>query len=96
MVNGPTSKRPASDGDRCNGQLLMICSTVCSGSPHAAPSASPHFFVDALYQPTQFANLTFRLPQSDGVHHFYFKIGSNPPCNIDTLIIKATFATLKY
>ena len=47
LVNGPTSKMPASDG----GQLLMMWSAVCSGSPqsHAALSASPHFFMDALY-----------------------------------------------
>ena len=46
LVNGPTSKRPASDGGRCSGQLLMMWSAVCSGSPHshAALSASPHFF----------------------------------------------------
>ena len=38
LVNGPTSKMSA----------------VCSGSPHshAALSASPHFFMDALYRPT--------------------------------------------
>ena len=42
LVNGPTSKRPASDGGRCSGQLLMMWSAVCSGSPHshAALSAS--------------------------------------------------------
>ena len=50
MVNGPTSKRPSSDGGRCSGQLFMMWSAVCSGSPHshAALNASPHFFVDAL------------------------------------------------
>ena len=54
LVNGPTSKRPASDGGRCSGQLLMMWSAVCSGSPHshAALSASPHFFMEALYRPT--------------------------------------------
>ena len=54
MVNGPTSKRPDSDGGLCIGQLLIMWSAVCSGSPHshAALSASPHFFVDALYRPT--------------------------------------------
>ena len=57
LVNGPTSKRPASDGGRCSGQLLMMWSAVCSGSPHShvALSASPHFFMEALYRPTQFA-----------------------------------------
>ena len=54
LVNGPTSKRPASDGGRCSGQLLMMWWAVCSGSPHshAELSASPHFFMDALYRPT--------------------------------------------
>ena len=43
LVNGPTSKRPASDGGLCSWQLLMMWSAVCSGSPHshAALSASP-------------------------------------------------------
>ena len=47
LVNGPTSKMPASDGGRCSGQLLMMWSAVCSGSPHshATLSASPHFFM---------------------------------------------------
>ena len=54
LVNGPTSKMPASGGGLCSGQLLMMWSAVCSGSPHshAALSASPHFFMDALYRPT--------------------------------------------
>ena len=36
-----------------SGQQLMMWSAVCSGSPHshAALSASPHFFMDALYRP---------------------------------------------
>ena len=44
-----SSKRPASDGGRCSGQLLMMWAAVCSGSPHshAALSASPHFVIDA-------------------------------------------------
>ena len=51
LVNGPTSKRPASDGGLCIGQLLMMWSAVCSGSPHshAALSASPHFFIRMLW-----------------------------------------------
>ena len=59
LVNGPTSKRPASDGGRCSGQLSMIWSAVCSGSPHshAERSASTHFFVDALYRQTQVRSL---------------------------------------
>ena len=59
LVNGPTSKRPASDGGRCSGQLLMMWSAVCSGSPHshAALSASPHFFMEALYRPTPVRSL---------------------------------------
>ena len=59
LVNGPTSKRPASDGGLCSGQLLVMWSAVCSGSPHshAALSASPHFFMDALYRPTPVRNL---------------------------------------
>ena len=59
LVNGPTSKRPASDGGLCSGQLLMMWSAVCSGSPHshAALSASPHFFMDALYRPTAVRSL---------------------------------------
>ena len=54
LVNGPTSKMPASDGGLCSGQLLMMWSAVCSGSPHshAAMSVSPHFFKDALNRPT--------------------------------------------
>ena len=64
LVNGPTSKRPASDGGRCSGQLLMMWSAVCSGSPHshAALSASPHFFMEALYRPTPVRSL-FRVVQ---------------------------------
>ena len=44
LDNGTTSKRPVSDGGRCSGQLLMMWSAVCSGSPHshAELSASPH------------------------------------------------------
>ena len=44
LVNGPTSKGPASDGGRYSGQLLMMWSAICSGSPHShvAFSASPH------------------------------------------------------
>ena len=47
LVSGPTSKRPASDGGLCSGQLLMMSSAVCSGSPHshAALSASPRVFI---------------------------------------------------
>ena len=39
-------------------------SAVCSGSPHAhaALSASPHFFIDALYRPTPVRSL-FRVVQ---------------------------------
>ena len=46
------------------GQLLMMWSVVCSGSPrsHAALSASPHFFMDALYRPTPVRSL-FRVIQ---------------------------------
>ena len=55
LVNGPTSKMPASDGGLCIGQLLMMWSAVCSGSPysHATQSASPHFFMDALNPSSQ-------------------------------------------
>ena len=59
QVNGPTPKMPSSDGGLCSGQLLMMWSAVCSGSPHshAALSASPHFFMDALYRPTPVRSL---------------------------------------
>ena len=52
LVNGPTSKRPASDDGLCSGQLLVMWSAVCSGSPHShvAMSTRPHFFMDALYR----------------------------------------------
>ena len=72
LVNGPTSNRPASDGGRCSGQLLMMWSTVCSGSPysHAALSASPHFFMEALYRPTPVRSL-FRVVQC-------FRLSSSP------------------
>ena len=72
LVNGPTSKRPASDGGRCSGQLLMMWSAVCSGSPHshAALSASPHFFMEALYRPTPVRSL-FRVVQC-------FRLSSSP------------------
>ena len=72
LVNGPTSKRPASDGGRCSGQLLMIWSAVCSGSPHShvALSASPHFFMEALYRPTPVRSL-FRVVQC-------FRLSSSP------------------
>ena len=49
----------------CSGQLLlMMWSAVCSGSPHshAALSASPQFFMDALYRPTPVRSL-FRVVQ---------------------------------
>ena len=64
LVNGPTSKRPASDGGRCSGQLLMMWSAVCYGSPHshAALSASSHFFMEAPYRPTPVRSL-FRVGQ---------------------------------
>ena len=64
LVNGPTSKRPASDGGLCSWQMLTMWSAVCSGSPHshAALSASPHFFMDALYRPTPVRSL-FRVVQ---------------------------------
>ena len=72
LVNGPTSKRPASDGGRCSGQLLMMWSAVCSGSPHshAALSARPHFFMEALYRPTPVRSL-FRVVQC-------FRLSSSP------------------
>ena len=35
VVCRPTSKRPASDGGLCSGQLLVMWSAVCSGSPHS-------------------------------------------------------------
>ena len=41
LVCGPTSKRPASDGGLCSGQLLMMWSAVCSGSPHSHAALSP-------------------------------------------------------
>ena len=70
--NGQTSKRPASDGGQCSGQLLMMWSAVCSGSPHshAALSASPHFFMEALYRPTPVRSL-FRVVQC-------FRLSSSP------------------
>lgn len=54
LVSGPTSKRPASEGGLYKGQAVIMWSAVCSGSPHshAAPSARPHFLMDALKQPT--------------------------------------------
>ena len=58
LVKGPTSKRPASDGGRCSGQLLMMWSAVCSASPHSHASLpSPHFVMDALYRPTPVRSL---------------------------------------
>ena len=72
LVNGPTSKKPASDGGRCSGQLLMMWSAACSGSPHshAALSASPHFSMEALYRPTPVRSL-FRVVQC-------FRLSSSP------------------
>ena len=72
LVNGPTTKRPASDGGRCSGQLLMMWSAVCYGSPHShvALSASPHFFMEALYHPTPVRSL-FRVVQC-------FRLSSSP------------------
>ena len=57
LVNGPTSTKPASHGGRCSGQLLMMWSAVCSGSPHshAEQSASRHFFMDGCTDRPQFA-----------------------------------------
>ena len=72
LINGPTSKRPASDGGLRIGQLLMMWSSVCSGSPHshAALSDSPHFFMDALYRPTP-VRILFRVVQC-------FRLRSSP------------------
>ena len=58
LVNGPTSKRPASDGGLYSGQLLMMWSAVCSGSPHshAALSASPISSWMLYIDRPQFAN----------------------------------------
>ena len=63
---------PASDGGLCSGQLWMMWSAVCSGSTHsrAALSASPHFFMDALYRPTSVRSL-FRVVQC-------FRLRSSP------------------
>ena len=73
LVNCSTSKRPVLDcGLLCSGQLLMMWSAICSGSPHshAALSASPHFFMEALYRPTPVRSL-FRV-----VH--CFRLRSSP------------------
>ena len=72
LVNGLASKRPASDGGRCSGQLLMMWSAVCSGSPHshAELSASTHFFMDLLNRPTPVRSL-FRVVQC-------FRLRSSP------------------
>ena len=72
LVNGPSSKMPVSDGGQCSGQLLMMWSAVCSGTPHshAALFASPHFFMDALYRPTPVRSL-FRVVQC-------FRLSSSP------------------
>ena len=61
LVIGPTSKRPASDGGRCSGQLLMMWAAVysCSLHSHAALSASPQF---SMYGPTPIRSL-FRTVQ---------------------------------
>lgn len=34
LVSGPTWKRPASDGGLYRGQVVIMCSADCSGSPH--------------------------------------------------------------
>ena len=54
------------------GQLLMMCSAVCSGSPHshAALSASPQFSMEALYRLTPVRSL-FRVVQC-------FRLSSSP------------------
>ena len=54
IVSGPTRKRPSSEGGLYKGQVVMMCSAVCSGSPHSHPalSARPHLFMDALNRPT--------------------------------------------
>ena len=56
-----TSKMPDSDGSLCSGQLLMMWSAVCCGSPHLHAALS-HFFTDALYRPTPVCSL-FRVVQ---------------------------------
>ena len=61
LVNAPTSKRPASDGGRCSGQLLMMwAAAVCSGSPysHAALSATFLQFHLCLVSPRNVGSLT--------------------------------------
>ena len=54
LVSGPTWKRPVSEGGLYRGQVVMMCSAVCSGSPHShtALSARPHFFMGVLKRPT--------------------------------------------
>ena len=76
LVISPTSKRPASDVGRCSGQLLMMWSAVCTGSPHshAALSASPNFFMDALYRRTPVRSL-FRVVQC-----FWLRSSRLTPC----------------
>ena len=61
LVSGPPLERPVSDGGLFSGQLLMMWSAVCSGSPHshAALSASPHFFMDDLSRPTPVCRLFY-------------------------------------
>ena len=46
--------RPSSVGGLYRGQEVIMSSAVCSGSPHShtALSVRPHFFMDALKQPT--------------------------------------------
>ena len=68
----PNFEEAASDGGRYSGQLLMMWSAVCSGSPHshAALSGSHHFFMDVLNRPTPARSL-FRVVQC-------FRLRSSP------------------
>ena len=54
LVSGPKWKRPASEGGLYRGQPVIMCSAVCSVSPHwhAALSDRPHFFIEDLKRPT--------------------------------------------
>ena len=54
LVSGPRSKRPASEGGLYKGQPVIMCSAVCSISPHSHAELldKPHFLIHDLKRPT--------------------------------------------
>ena len=73
LVNGPTSKMPASDGGLCIGQPLMMWSAVCSGSPLTCRTVRQSPLLHGCFVPTNpgplFSAQVFSLDALSWVRH---------------------------